>query len=484
MEKKEEMEEKRDPTEQDQDEVQDVVENKKYSDLNEDQEASSKILSKDGADISEFLKMSHIKASDQSWDQLKISDELKNNLITKGFKSPSRIQFQVGTLLNRFRETGSMTDIVAQSQNGSGKTLSFVVPCLTFCEKGHLGIEGKMAPQAAIIADTNELVNQIYKIVALIKPDWLKSFCYSKDRPDDKEVDANLVIATVDSFAMMINKKKVLTNNLKIVVVDEADKVIQSDGGKKSLPSIIKAVGPKVMLGLFSATLPEKAIGILEGLNRDYNRIVVENKSDLSLKNLKHFWVNCDRNQKFPFIDKFLKKVSQGSVIMFVNSKSFADRFARRLSESGHKTEILLGDMAIEDRVQILDKFKTGQIKILLTTNLLSRGIDARKVSLVVNLDMPYTIKSNSERGVDNRDAIDKETYLHRCGRTARFGDMGVALNIVEDERGVKDIKIIEKEYGIDMKEITLENFDEVIEQNVQSNTLNEAKRKAHEEDI
>ena len=150
MEKKEEMEEKRDPTEQDQDEVQDVVENKKYSDLNEDQEASSKILSKDGADISEFLKMSHIKASDQSWDQLKISDELKNNLITKGFKSPSRIQFQVGTLLNRFRETGSMTDIVAQSQNGSGKTLSFVVPCLTFCEKGHLGIEGKKIGRAHV----------------------------------------------------------------------------------------------------------------------------------------------------------------------------------------------------------------------------------------------------------------------------------------------------------------------------------------------
>lgn len=461
-----------------------ATENKKYTDLNEDQDASSKILSKDGKDISEFLQMSHIKASDQSWEMLGVPNDLKNNLITKGFKSPSRIQFQVGTLMNKMLQQGSMTDIVAQSQNGSGKTLAFVVPCLSLCTQDHVGIEDKMAPQAAILADTNELVNQIYKIILQLKQQWVRVFCYSKDNRDDKDVNAHIIIATVDSFNTLMMKKKVMTTNLKLVIIDEADKVILSDGGKKNLPNIIKGVGPKVKFGLFSATLPEKAIGILEALKRDYNRIVVENKSDLSLKNLKHFWVKCTRPQKFPFIDKFLKKVTIGSVIMFVSSKAFAENFARRLIEKGHKTEILLGDMAIEDRVKILEDFKSGKIKVLLTTNLLSRGIDARKVSLVVNLDMPYTIKSNTEKGKDNRDAIDKETYLHRCGRTARFGDMGIALNIIEDDRGVRDLKEIEQEYGIEMNEITLENFDQVIEQNIESNTLNEEKRKVQEENI
>lgn len=460
------------------------TDNKKFSDLNEDTEATSKILSKDGQDLSEFMKMSHIKAADQTWDLLNLPTELKNNLISKGFKSPSRIQFQVGTLLNELREKGAMTDIVAQSQNGSGKTLSFLIPCLSVCDQGHIGGDDKMAPQAVILGDTNELVNQIHKIILSVKQSWLKAFCYSKDRPDEKDVKAHIVVSTVDSFSTLLNKKKVVTDKLKILIVDEADKVIQSDSGKKNLPGILKTVGPKVLVGLFSATLPEKAIQILTGLKRDYNRIVVENKTDLSLKNLKHFWVKCTRPEKFEFINKFLRKVSTGSVIMFVNSKSFADTFARRLVKEGHKTEILLGDMEISDRMRILDDFKTGKIKILLTTNLLSRGIDARKVSLVVNLDMPYTIKQNCQKGEDNRDSIDKETYLHRCGRTARFGDMGVALNIVEDDRGVRDLKEIEREYGIEMKEINQDNFDEVIEKNVESNTINEEKRKQHEENI
>lgn len=461
-----------------------TVDNKKYTELNEDTEATSKILGKDGKDISEYLNIGHIKAADQTWDLLKVPTELKNNLIAKGFKGPSKIQFQVSTLLNKLREDGQSSDIVAQSQNGSGKTLSFLIPCLTNCTQDHVGGEDKMAPQAVILGDTNELINQIHKIILSVKQPWVKAFCYSKDRPDEKDVQAHILLATVDSFSTLLNKKKAATNNLKILVVDEADKVIQSDGGKKNLPAILKGVGPKVTIGLFSATLPEKCIQILEGLKRNYSRIVVENKADLSLKNLKHFWVRCDRKDKFPFINKFLRKVSTGSVIMFVNSRKFADMFARRLHEEGHKTEILLGDMDISDRVKILDDFKSGKIKVLLTTNLLSRGIDARKVSLVVNLDMPYTIKPQTMKGEDNREAIDKETYLHRCGRTARFGDMGVALNIVEDDRGVRDLKEIEREYGIEMNEITMDNFDEVIEKNVENNTINEEKRKLHEENI
>lgn len=471
-------------TEGEEEQVEIDAGNKKFSDLNEDSEATAKILSKDGKDLGEFMKMTHIKAADQTWDMLNIPTELKNNLISKGFKSPSRIQFQVGTLLNKLRAESSMTDIVAQSQNGSGKTLSFVIPCLSVCTEDHKGGDDRMAPQAVILGDTNELVNQISRIIESIKQPWLRVYCHSKDRPDDKDVKTHILVSTVDSFSFLLNKKKAVTENIKMLIVDEADKVIQSDSGKKNLPGILKAVGPKVLVGLFSATLPEKAIQILDGLKRDYNRIVVENKTDLSLKNLQHFWVKCERRNKFEFINKFLRKVSTGSVIMFVNSRSFADNFARRLHEEGHKTEILLGDMEIADRVKVLDDFKTGKIKILITTNLLSRGIDARKVSLVVNLDMPYTIKPNSVKGGDNRDAIDKETYLHRCGRTARFGDMGVALNIVEDDRGVKDLQIIEKEYGIEMKEITQDNFDEVIEKNVESNTINEEKRKQHEENI
>jgi len=466
---------------------------KKFSDLNEDETAQAKIIGKDGEDLTPLLSMAHLKAADQTWDQLNLSTELKANLISKGFKGPSRIQFQVMTLFNTFKKEGRSSDIVAQSQNGSGKTLSFLVPCLSQCTKEHQPQGGKASPQAIILADTRELVYQTYKIIGLIKPEWLVVDYHVKGKEGDLNVNSHIVLTTVDSCDFLINKKKMVLTSLQFFVIDEADKIILNDSAKNKLPVILKQIPKTVTIGLFSATLPDKCITILNTLKRDFNRIVVENKQDLNLKSLKHFWVKCNRGQKFPFVDKFLKKVTDGSVIVFVNNKSFAEQFAVKLKTAGHKTEILLGDMDTSDRMRILDEFKAGKIKILFTTNLLARGIDARKVSLVINLDMPYTFKQNVDAGEDNkqggqrkdnRDKIDLETYLHRCGRTARFGDMGVALNLIEDERGEQDLKLIEKEYGIQMHEITLDNFDQVISQNLQNNSVNEQKRKALEENI
>lgn len=114
-------------------------------------------------------------------------------------------------------------------------------------------------------------------------------------------------------------------------------------------------------------------------------------------------------------------------MIIFVNSKKFADSFASKLIEQNHKVEILTADMSMEDRKAIMEEFKAGKIKILFSTNLISRGIDNRKVSLVVNLDMPY------HYGMKGKEAIDLETYVHRVGRTGRFGDKGLALNVIEN---------------------------------------------------
>lgn len=243
------------------------------------------------------------------------------------------------------------------------------------------------------------------------------------------------------------------------MAVDEADKMVASDSNRNVVPLLFKKLKKTVKIGLFSATMPEKCIQILKTLKRKYTKIVVKNKTDLNLKNLHHYYVKCPRSQKLTFIDNLMKKMTKGSVIIFVNSKKFADRFARMLHKRNHKTEILLGDMAIKDRLVILDKFKQGMIRILISTNLIARGIDARKVSLVINLDLPYIYNPNARRGQDFRLGFDNETYLHRTGRTARFGDKGIALNVVEDERNEKDIIALKEIYGISMSEVTLDDF-------------------------
>jgi len=217
--------------------------------------------------------------------------------------------------------------------------------------------------------------------------------------------------------------------------------------------------------------------------DRKFTRITIEDKHKLSLDNLKHYFVRAKRSEKIDFMDKFLQKFLDGSVIIFVSSKNFADKFGHSLSKKGHKADVLLSDMDNATRVEVLNDFKSGKVRVLVSTNLISRGIDARKVSLVVNVDLPYFYKAGRGGG-DRREGIDCETYLHRGGRTARFGDQGTVLNIIEDDKNYKDISVLEKEYGIKMTEIQVDNFEDVLKQNQANVEFNAGKRKYMDEDI
>ena len=119
-----------------------------------------------------------------------------------------------------------------------------------------------------------------------------------------------------------------------------------------------------------------------------------------------------------------------------------------------------------------------------MSTNLISRGIDARKVSLVVNIDLPYIFKENTTRDEDRRGNIDLKAYLHRYGRAGRFSDQRVILNLVEDQRNKDDIKKIEAEYGINMTELTTENLEAIIGKNTGNNEINTKKRSQLKENI
>lgn len=134
--------------------------------------------------------------------------------------------------------------------------------------------------------------------------------------------------------------------------------------------------------------------------------------------------------------------------------------------------------MSPQDRILTMNEFKAGKIKILLSTNLISRGIDNRKVGIVINLDLPYFYENSKKMG------IDMETYLHRVGRTGRYGDKGIALNIVESERDAEQILLIKEQYGINFIEVTMEDFGDVMSKNEDNITFNQKKRELLEENI
>lgn len=178
---------------------------------------------------------------------------------------------------------------------------------------------------------------------------------------------------------------------------------------------------------------------------------------ELGLKGLTHYYISCGRRGKLEFVDTFLteyaKRFLDGSVLVFVNSWAFAERFCKSLIDKGHKSEILTSDMSHDDWLAIMSDFWAGKLRILVTTNLLAWGIDNRKIGLVLNLDMPYLYESNSAWNFDS------ETYIHRVGRTGWFGDRGVAVNIAENEQDIASLKKVQADYGINLVEITLENF-------------------------
>lgn len=461
----------------------------KYQEINET-EGEVKIESHAPGDEQNFVQsdLDYIK-SNKTWDSFKLPEDLLNNLLSHNFKYPSKIQ---GSVIGLYQKN-LKHDIIAQSQNGSGKTLSFLIPTILEVKKTLESPEGfKQSnvtnPVVIIISDTKELCYQTYKILNMIKTKDVIVQVSLKETEEDITSDTNVIITTVGTLMFDLNKKKMGLDNLKLFILDETDKLFSQDQGRNKLSVLFKRISEKnkdAILGMFSATFPQKCYEIIESIGRKNFNIKIEDSKDLSLKNLTHYYIKCGRRQKLEFMNEFLMRYSvkffEGLVLIFVNSKKFAQNFALKLAEQGHKCEILTSDMSQEDRKAVMDEFKAGKIRILITTNLLSRGIDNRKVNLVINLDLPYNMEKIDEKLIKE---FDPETYLHRVGRTGRFGDKGIALNVVENEQDYDNLCQLEEQFGINLIEVTTDNFTDVMEKNKINTDYNTQKREFLEENI
>lgn len=453
----------------------------KYAEINEDEDAELKITSEEIDKHVAYLK------SNKTWDDLQIPQELKENLLRQQFKSPSKIQCSV----IGFFQKGIQRDLLAQAQNGSGKTLAFVVPSLIIAEHEKKATPFDPAfllnPSVIILSDTKELSYQTLKVIDLVKfKDLHANVCLKELNEIDSKVD--ILLTTVGSLVHYFTQGKINAKRLRLFVLDECDRLFNQDFAKNKLPILIKKIAndnPQLRVTFLSATFPEAFSQSLESINRKTTMVKIENKAELGLQNLTHFFYCCGRKQKFNFVNDFFKKFfiyyGEGSVIIFVNNKQFAERLARDLFAEGHKCEILTSDMSHTDRMNVMDEFRAGKIKVLVSTNLLSRGIDNRKISLVINYDLPYEMTPDNRKGPRH---LDMNTYLHRVGRTARFGDQGIALNIVEKTSDMTDLVNEGKGFGISFKEVTLENFSDVIDKSREVSRYNRKKREQLEENI
>jgi len=347
----------------------------------------------------------------ESFDEMGLSESLLRGIYAYGFEKPSAIQQKGIVPFTRGH------DVIQQAQSGTGKTATFCAgvlqnldPALTQC-------------QALVLAPTRELAQQIEKVMKALG-EYLKLRCHAcvggTSVREDQRVLAegvHVVVGTPGRVFDMLRRRALLPDAIKMFVLDEADEML-SRGFKDQIYDIFRQLPPKLQVGIFSATLPPEALDITKKFMNKPVRILVK-RDELTLEGIKQFYVNVDKEEwKLETLCDLYDTMSITQSVIFANTRRKVDWLTEKMRERDHTVSATHGDMDQNTRDVIMREFRSGSSRVLITTDLLARGIDVQQVSLVINYDLP----------------TQPENYLHRIGRSGRFGRKGVAINFVSEE--------------------------------------------------
>ena len=367
----------------------------------------------------------------ESFDDMNLNSNLLRGIYSYGFEKPSSIQQRgIIPLING-------RDIIGQAQSGTGKTATFVIGLIQ-----KLDIK-KTYCQTIVIAPTRELASQIYKVLKDLST-YVKCNYYlciggcpvHQNIRDLKYNTYHAIIGTPGRTYDMIKRNALDVSKLELLIIDEADEML-SRGFKEQIYNIFQEVPNDIQVGLFSATMPPDILEISDKFMRKTIRILV-NKEQLTLEGIKQFYINVEKEDwKYDTLSDLYDKISISQSIIYCNQKKKVVELAKTLTENDFEVSFVHGDMSQDDRDSVMQQFKSGASRVLISTDLLARGIDIQSVSMVINYDLPYI----------------KENYIHRIGRTGRYGRKGVAINFINDQ-DVESLKNIERYYDTQIEEM------------------------------
>jgi translation initiation factor 4A len=371
-----------------------------------------------------------------SFDDLDLQEGLLRGIYSYGFERPSAIQ-QRG-----IRPILDGRDTIGQAQSGTGKTATFVIGALQRIEYE------KKDCQALILAPTRELAQQIQKVV-LALGDYLKIRCHAciggtsvRDDIERLREGQHAVVGTPGRVLDMISKRHFRVDALQVFVLDEADEML-SRGFKDQIYDIFKTLPPNVQVCLFSATMAPEILDLTTKFMRDAVRILVK-KDELTLEGIRQFYVAIEKEEwKLDTLCDLYETLTITQAIIYCNTRRKVDFLADQMSKRDFTVSTMHAELDQKERDLIMREFRSGSSRVLISTDLLARGIDVQQVSLVINYDLPQNM----------------ENYLHRIGRSGRFGRKGVAINFVtnNDVRAMKDI---ERYYHTQIEEMPMDIAD------------------------
>ncbi|CDF90738.1 ZYBA0S08-01816g1_1 [Zygosaccharomyces bailii CLIB 213] len=382
----------------------------------------------------------------KSFEELGLSPELLKGLYAMKFQKPSKIQERALPLLLH----NPPRNMIAQSQSGTGKTAAFSLAMLTRVDpsKGDVTQAICLAPSRELARQTLEVIQEMGKF-AKITTQLIVPESFEKN----KQINAQVVVGTPGTVLDLMRRKLIQLSQVKIFVLDEADNMLDKQGLGDQCIRVKKFLPKSTQLVLFSATFPDAV--------REYAKRVVPNANTLELQRnemnvsaIKQLYMDCnDENHKYEVLCELYGLLTIGSSIIFVATKKTANQLYARLKKEGHQVSILHGDLQSQERDRLIDDFREGRSKVLITTNVLARGIDIPTVSMVVNYDLPTTQSGQA----------DPSTYVHRIGRTGRFGRKGVAISFVHDKKSYNVLSSIQHYFGdVEMTRIPTDDWDQV----------------------
>ncbi|POV98188.1 hypothetical protein PSTT_14576 [Puccinia striiformis] len=383
----------------------------------------------------------------QDKDSLGLKEDLLRGIYAYNFEKPSAIQQRAILPITKGR------DVIAQAQSGTGKTATFSISILQ-------AIDTQVREtQALVLSPTRELATQIQSVV-LALGDYMNVQCHAciggtSIGEDIRKLDhgQHVVSGTPGRVYDMIRRRNLRTRNIKMLVLDEADELLNL-GFKDQIYDVYRYLPPQTQVVVLSATLPYDVLEMTTKFMTDPIRILVK-RDELTLEGIKQFFVAVEKEEwKFDTLCDLYDTLTITQAVIFCNTRrkekptcrdSQVDWLTDKMRDANFTVSSMHGDMPQKERDAIMGEFRNGSSRVLITTDVWARGIDVQQVSLVINYDLP----SN------------RENYIHRIGRSGRFGRKGVAINFVTNE-DVRILRDIEQYYSAQIDEMPV-NIGEVV---------------------
>jgi translation initiation factor 4A len=369
------------------------------------------------------------------WDDLDIDPNILRSIYAYGFEKPSPIQRR------GIKPIIDGRDVIGQAQSGTGKTATFSIGALSRVDLT------KSTTQVLIMSPTHELTRQITKVIKslseMMEGIRIKTIIGGSSIEEDvsymRESPPHIIVGCPGRVYDMIRRRHINPTTLKLVVLDEADEML-SQGFKDQIYNIFQHLNTDVQIALFSATLPPSIYALTEKFMQNPVKIKVA-AEQLTLEGIKQYFVAVqDDRQKYATLKDLYSIISVSQCILYCNSVNRVKELHDAMKEDGFPVCCIHSSMDHVARKDAIVEFSSGTARFLISTNVTARGIDIQQVGVVINFDLPN----------------DEHTYLHRIGRSGRWGRKGTGINFIT-RRDVQKIKEIEQYYHCQIDELPLD---------------------------